>query len=470
MDPQNPQKTPAPRGRARGRARSIDGQAEAQERRLEQPQVFGEGLEPRVFGEEGGGSSGGSGSGGSPQNGGNGNGSSNGSSNGNGNGNGRAGTPRGMTPRPVDNAENDKERFLDYVRSRPSASFDKKGTVQHRSQPKPRIISNYYGFQMRPGFRMMVYAVKIEPQEDNQKVVRAVMATQKTRLGSYLLTGLQLFLTRPVPEDLLMFMTTLEANPEQPYTVQLEFVRDVDPAEATVFQFYNTVVRTMQYMMKFKLLGRHFFNPDQRQQFPNWRLELWPGFQNSIRQQEAGLMMNVEGVWKVLQTTDIFTMMQNIRRENPETFQRSCENAIVGMTVITRYGNSLKGTRAYKISRIDFQANCLSTFETKSNDGPVQKSYVDYYREKYNVVIRVPAQPMLVSEPKLRDVRRGQTGDIYLVPELCYPCGLNEELRGNFRLMKDLAVCLHQPPGERVDQMQNFVRALKGNTDVSVQL
>ncbi|CAL8078840.1 unnamed protein product [Orchesella dallaii] len=61
---------------------------------------------------------------------------------------------------------------------------------------------------------------------------------------------------------------------------------------------------------------------------------------------------------------------------------------------------------------------------------------------------------MLFSEPKVRDIRRGQVGDIYLVPELCYPCEHTDEFRSNFRLMKELAHCLHLPPTGRVNTMQ----------------
>ncbi|ODM88100.1 Piwi-like protein 1 [Orchesella cincta] len=178
--------------------------------------------------------------------------------------------------------------------------------------------------------------------------------------------------------------------------------------------------------MNYQRLGRHCFDPLQNVAFPVWRL--WLGFNNSIRQQELAIMMNVESCWKVLQTESVFLMA--IRQQPPNNFQQACDAAIVGLVVIT------------------------------NND----------------------KQPMLVSKPKLL----GQVGDIYLVPELCFPfgliddlvqrlarwgraivvtgsakpgfpCGLHDNLRSNFRLMKDLAGCLYMSPNGGVARWRDFL-------------
>ncbi|CAL8069033.1 unnamed protein product [Orchesella dallaii] len=108
-----------------------------------------------------------------------------------------------------------------------------------------------------------------------------------------------------------------------------------------------------------------------------------------------------------------------------ENFQQACSDAIaVGMMVITKYNY-----KAYKGDRIDYNANnTSSTFETKK--GP--KTYVNYYHQRYDMTISNLYQPMLVSEPKMRHIRRGQVGvvgNIYLAPEFSkIPCGLTDEL------------------------------------------
>ena len=49
----------------------------------------------------------------------------------------------------------------------------------------------------------------------------------------------------------------------------------------------------------------------------------------------------------------------------------------------------------------------------------MEVSYIDYYRERHNVTIRDRKQPLLVSNPKPRDIRDGRTALIKLIPELC---------------------------------------------------
>ena len=108
-------------------------------------------------------------------------------------------------------------------------------------------------------------------------------------------------------------------------------------------------------------------------------------------------------------------------------------------------------------------------------------SYVKYYAQKYNKSIRDQKQPLLVSLPKvvqkfildfiyklgsqtniyfiflqIRDERSGESGPIYLVPELCFMTGLSEEQRANFQLMKALGDYTRQDPKRRTESLMKF--------------
>jgi len=48
---------------------------------------------------------------------------------------------------------------------------------------------------------------------------------------------------------------------------------------------------------------------------------------------------------------------------------------------------------------------------------------MDYYEKHYNIKIKEDQQPLLISLPKERDKRRGQSKPILLVPELCVLTG-----------------------------------------------
>merc|ERR1712033_66676 len=74
-----------------------------------------------------------------------------------------------------------------------------------------------------------------------------------------------------------------------------------------------------------------------------------------------------------------------------------------------------------------------SEFDMRNGE---KMTYMKYYSQRYNKSIQDAKQPLLISMPKMADQRAGQTGPIYLVPELCFMTGLSEEQRANFQLMK----------------------------------
>lgn len=48
-------------------------------------------------------------------------------------------------------------------------------------------------------------------------------------------------------------------------------------------------------------------------------------------------------------------------------------------------------------------------------------------------IIRDPRQPLLISNPRDKELRGGQRQPAWLVPELCRITGLNQEQRSNMR-------------------------------------
>merc|ERR1712098_90818 len=97
-------------------------------------------------------------------------------------------------------------------------------------------------------------------------------------------------------------------------------------------------------------------------------------------------------------------------------------------------------------------------------------SYVKYYAQKYNKSIRDQKQPLLVSLPKIRDERSGESGPIYLVPELCFMTGLSEEQRANFQLMKALGDYTRQDPKRRTESLMKFSDRINTHPEIKKEL
>lgn len=124
-----------------------------------------------------------------------------------------------------------------------------------------------------------------------------------------------------------------------------------------------------------------------------------------------------------MRTETVYDIMQGIHNNSRQPVA-DIELEVTGMTVLTDYTN-----KTYRIDSIDFQKNPKSTFDTR--DGPV--SFAEYYKKKYNIVIKDLNQPLLISKAKARDIRGGQSDYVALIPELCRCTGLTDQMRNNFQ-------------------------------------
>ena len=88
--------------------------------------------------------------------------------------------------------------------------------------------------------------------------------------------------------------------------------------------------------------------------------------------------------------------------------------------------------KTYRIDDIDFAQNASSTFHLRKEDRDV--TYEEYYRTRYEVTVRQPKQPLLVSRPSRKDLNRGDDKPIYLLPELCGMTGLSDDQKFVFDL------------------------------------
>lgn len=156
--------------------------------------------------------------------------------------------------------------------------------------------------------------------------------------------------------------------------------------------------------------------------FRNYQLQLWPGYTTSIRQHEQGVLLCAEIASKIMRNETIYDVLQQCSRG--ADYQREFGEAVLGLVVLTDYNN-----KTYRIDDISYDASPSDTFETKN--GPI--SFIEYYRTKYNIQIRNPTQPMLITRSTERQRRGGENETISLIPELCRPTGLTDQQRNNFQ-------------------------------------
>jgi aubergine len=86
-----------------------------------------------------------------------------------------------------------------------------------------------------------------------------------------------------------------------------------------------------------------------------------------------------------------------------------------------------------------------------------QVSYSQYYKEKYQENIADSNQPLLINKDRKTGV------EIALIPELCQLTGLTENMRADFRLMKDLAGICHTNAQKKLDECKGLFQTFAQN-------
>ena len=159
-----------------------------------------------------------------------------------------------------------------------------------------------------------------------------------------------------------------------------------------------------------------------------WKLELWMGYETSMRQHEDSPLLMCAASTKIIRTDTVMDQITEIYKRSgskQEVFRSSVEKALLGCIVITRYTN-----KTYRIDEIDWEKNPTTEFNMKNGEGV---SLVKYYADKYGKTIRDTKQPLIISTPPLKEQRAGASGPIWLIPELCNMTGLSDEQRANFK-------------------------------------
>lgn len=133
--------------------------------------------------------------------------------------------------------------------------------------------------------------------------------------------------------------------------------------------------------------------------------------------------------------------------------------------------------KMYRIDDIDFNKTPESRFgknvENGNNGNGSSRSsshemtYAEYY-ERHGGRITDWRQPMLTSNPKKKEFHRGERDTIYLIPELCFMTGFNDEMRRDFSLMTEVTKITHQEPGRKINEIQQFMQRLRNTPEVSV--
>ncbi|KYQ88959.1 hypothetical protein DLAC_11817 [Tieghemostelium lacteum] len=246
--------------------------------------------------------------------------------------------------------------------------------------------------------------------------------------------------------------STIRVNSD---TITLTKVAVLSNTDAKSSQFFNILFKQFLRILKLTLIGRQYYDSRHKKEIPNYKIEIWPGFFTSIGATQSGNSLLIDVAHKIVRTTTILDKINEMKQNRHSN--DSINNAIASGIVITKYNN-----KTYRVSQIKWG---MRVTDKMASDNP--QSFLSYYQQHYTKVqITDKNQPML--EVKVK--RAGQFQLIYLVPELSYLTGLDDEITSNRHLMMDLAKVKFVSPGDRKKQLDNFVASLHTHPEISSEL
>lgn len=342
-----------------------------------------------------------------------------------------------------------KRVITEIVRSRPSTLVNKSGTLGRQII----VQANYFRVLKKPEWSIHQYRVDFAPETDMIRVRRAYLAHHKELLGGYIFDGTILFCTKYLgdqasPGNLELMTKNREGEIIQ---IKIKHVGIVEATDIQLVQVMNLILRRSMEGLNLQLVGRNFFDPVAKVTLDSFKLEIWPGYQTSIRQHERDILLCAEIAHKVMRTESVYQILSKCIQEAGD-YQTRFKREVVGIIVITDYNN-----KTYRVDDIDFSSSPNSKFSTK--DGEI--SYIQYYKKRYNITIRDYNQPLLVSRPTERNIRGGQSEFIMLVPELARATGMTDEMRNNFQLMKAMSEHTRLNPERRIERLRVFNKRLQ---------
>lgn len=156
------------------------------------------------------------------------------------------------TQRPAEHAS---ESDVIYV-TRPQQLQSKKGTD---GQPV-RLQTNYFKVLRRPQWDLFQYHVEFEPVIFLPGLRKMLIAQHQDRLGGYLFTGSEIYLTKKADPEKNELELSSESREGAKYTITMSLVGTVTMQTELSLQILNVILRKAMHGLQLQLVGRNFFD------------------------------------------------------------------------------------------------------------------------------------------------------------------------------------------------------------------
>jgi len=332
----------------------------------------------------------------------------------------------------------------------------KKGTAGKEC----KLTANYVRLEVAGEKGMYEFEVRFEPLVDSRderfkllNQLREVLGPTKT------FDGVCLYLPHELKEKVTVLVAKHPIDQSDvTVTITLKHIKKL--ADPKSVQFYNTLFRRIMGTLKMVQMNKNFYDPRAGHMVPQHKLEIWPGYVTAVQEFEGGIMLCCDVSHKVLRTQTAHELMKDVINQKSPDVQAGVQKALLGAVILTRYNN-----KCYRIDDIDWDMSPSSTFVDHNGQ---EKSFMDYYKKHYNITIKDAKQPMLISRAKRKTAEESDVAKlIALVPELCNLTGLTDQMKADFRVMKDVGQFTRVTPNQRQQALKKFIDNVNNSAEAS---
>ena len=324
-----------------------------------------------------------------------------------------------------------------------------------------KLISNHIPITIAKSQKISLYSLEIEPEvpRDARKKIRFLFNQAKPQIekdiGKALISGWCIFAIRKSASALTYsvmdsnkkehVLTIIHKKEFELLALQGESEENIE----VITQSFNVILKEMMRELKMVEIGRtkkFFYNDLQHTDFLEvYGLEFRTGFHTNTLSTQTGPKLLIDYFSRIFWMGTALDAINDFHGNEGEL-----RDYYVGLSVIAEYGNH----RTYQIDDIDFKRTPKNMTIVQSNGSEI--TLLKYYKERYEIDIKDPHQPLFVAylERRTPEGKRVEQ-QVFLVPELCKFTGLTDDLRNDKRVMKEVARFTKIAPKDRIDKLIN---------------
>ena len=312
--------------------------------------------------------------------------------------------------------------------------------------------SNFFPFKLNSKNDLFTkYSINIIPEiPDDSKSFRRhlfYLASKliKEKLGDFFFQNTAIYSMNDIKEPIEINVKDKEIE----YKIILNYASHVNKSSSEILPIYKNYFNKCIRSLNFISFRNNYFDKNKLTSFEN--IELWPGISPNLKMVSDNIFLNLSPITKVIRSESAYNYLKKLvsKYQSNSDYQKKINENIQNLSVLTRYN----GDKSYKIEGVDFTKNVNSTFK---KDNGEEIKYIEYYQKRYpKIKINDLKQPLLISEVKKKK--------IYLIPELCFMTGLSDEIRSDFKKIREISKITIGHVNSKFNECIDVVNRIKEN-------